>query len=172
MYELEYNDQVHRLKTDSVRNNFGVNSPKWTDHWKRINRQDSLNLNIVNDLLKRFSFCGLNKVDKSYSSAVFLVIHHSGGKQLVKYFSKIKKAHKKGCISSHLFSLMQDRVSISKGKKQIYGTQIAYDETQEKHYVLPLKSPCKVDKRRQKINLPPLKTYTDLYEIKWDCSKH
>lgn len=168
--KLEDSDQKYRLQTDSIKDSFGVDSPQWKNLWKLIQNQDSLNFLEVKSILNDYNICELNNLDKKYSSTIFLVLQHSGLKNLSKYSSEIKKAYKNNCVTPHKYSLMIDRIKIFKNRKQIYGTQIGMNKEDGKYYVLKLKKPCSVDSRRAKIKLPPLSTYTEFYEIKWDCN--
>lgn len=168
MRKLEYNDQFLRIKTDSIRNKYGVNSKEWETHWSKIENTDSLNIIILNKILRQKTICELFQIDSKYSSIIFLVLHHNEKKHS-SYFKEIKRAHKKKCISSHQFSLITDRRKIHKNKKQKYGTQVSFNEKINEYYVLPLKSPCKVNKRREKISLPPIELYLSTFDILWDC---
>ena len=62
------------------------------------------------------------------------------------------------------YALLFDRVLVSDGKPQIYGTQAKLENNKLTFY--PIKDATKADKRRKKIGLPPLAEYLkELEEI-------
>jgi hypothetical protein len=63
-------------------------------------------------------------------------------------------------------ALLEDRIAISKGKKQKYGTQIGTDKN-GKYYVEPIEDPKNVDSRRASIGLGPLSEYLKTWNIEW-----
>lgn len=46
-------------------------------------------------------------------------------------------------------------MALGEGRKQTYGSQIGFDESTNKYYVLPLEDPDRVDQRRASVGLRP-----------------
>ena len=84
----------------------------------------------------------------------------------------MREAVKKGNARSSSLALLEDRVSLRKGGKQIYGSQIGRDQGTGDHYVLPLEDPENVDKRRAEVGLGPIANYISNWNITWDVTKH
>ena len=53
-------------------------------------------------------------------------------------------------------ALMEDRLALAQGKKQLYGSQLGRNEITKTYYVLPIENPDQVDVRRQKMGLSTL----------------
>jgi hypothetical protein len=51
-------------------------------------------------------------------------LQHSNIKNQEKYLPIIRQAYKNGEIDSGKLALLEDRVAIRQGKRQIYGTQV------------------------------------------------
>ena len=66
--------------------------------------------------------------------------------------------------SSHL-ALLEDRVALGQGKKQIYGSQIHRDMKTGKYFVAPIEDERHVNKRRADVGLEPLEVYAKLWGI-------
>ncbi len=99
---------------------------------------------------------------------MFLVIQHSELRVQKKYYPIMKVAVEKGNALSCDLALLIDRIRIREGKKQIYGSQIGYDEITKSYYILPLIKPSEVDKRREKVGLEPISDYISIYDLIWD----
>ena len=70
--------------------------------------------------------------------------------------------------SGSSLALLEDRVALGEGRKQTYGSQIGFDESSGKYYVLPLEDPDKVDQRRASVGLGPLADYVKRWDVIWD----
>ncbi len=84
----------------------------------------------------------------------------------------MRKAVKKGNAESGSLALLEDRVALRTGKKQIYGSQIGRDENTGELYVQILKYPGQVDKRRSKVGLGTLQDYISNWGLKWDVKEY
>lgn len=79
-------------------------------------------------------------------------------------------ANKKASGSS--FALLEDRVALGEGRRQIYGSQIGRHSDTGLYYVLPLDDPDKVDKRRGEVGLGLLADYVSRWDIVWDVEAY
>lgn len=59
-------------------------------------------------------------------------------------------------------AMLTDRVLVNTGRKQLYGTQVAYDHAAARPYPKPLESPETVDERRAAVGLEPLWEYMNM----------
>ena len=84
----------------------------------------------------------------------------------------MREAVKSGKASGSSLALLEDRVALKQGKKQIYGSQIGQDSDLKLYYVLPLEDPDNVDKRRAEVGLQPLSDYVNHWQIKWDVEQY
>jgi hypothetical protein len=84
----------------------------------------------------------------------------------------MKEAVKKGNASAGNLALLEDRILLKQGKKQIYGSQINTDQTTQLDYVCPLEDPDHVDKRRAEVGLEPMSAYLTRFKINWDPEQY
>jgi hypothetical protein len=131
-----------------------------------------LNLIAVSKILDEKGWLGVDEVGETGNSTLFLVIQHADLETQLKYLPMMRKAAKEGKAELSSLALLEDRVALRQGKKQIYGSQIGWDSVSGKYYVLPLENPEKVDERRAQMNLPPLNDYTAYWDFTWNPKKH
>ena len=68
-------------------------------------------------------------------------------------------------------ALLEDRVALREGRKQIYGSQV-HGSPDGKNWISPLEDPDNVDKRRAEVGLGPLAEYVAQWDIKWDVAEY
>ena len=84
----------------------------------------------------------------------------------------MREAVKNKNANSSSLALLEDRVALREGRKQMYGSQIGYDDKTNKSYVLPLEDPDNVDKRRAEVGLGLLSDYVKRWDIIWDVEEY
>lgn len=103
---------------------------------------------------------------------MFLVIQHADLAMQIKYLPMMKEAVKKGDVPKSELALLEDRIRIAQGKKQIYGSQIGRNPQTGKYFVKPIIEPEKVNNRRAKVGLQPIEKYVKHWGINWNIKKH
>jgi hypothetical protein len=139
---------------------------------KIMNYKDSLNLIKITKILDTKGWIGKDLIGEEANKTIFLIIQHANLQSQEKYLPMMQEAVKKGNASGANLALLEDRVALRKGKKQIYGSQIARDKETNKFYVSSLEDPENVDKRRTEIGLPPMADYVSNWQIKWDVEQY
>lgn len=134
--------------------------------------KDSINLIKVTKILDQHGWLGPDVVGEQATMALFLVIQHSDLPVQEKYFPMIKKAAAEKRVNRQAFALLEDRIAVRQGRKQIYGSQIGTDEKTGKSYLFSIEDPFHVDKRREEIGLEPLADYVKKWDIVWDPKTH
>jgi hypothetical protein len=165
-------DQKYRKELNPISKKFGWDSKEVQAHWAIINEKDSLNLIIVTSILDKYGWLGEDVVGSQGNNTLFLVIQHSNQSIQEKYLPMMQEAVKKGNASGSSLALLEDRVALGQGKRQIYGSQIGRDPETENQIVLPLEDPDNVDIRRAQVGLPPLASYIEYWQMKWDAEQY
>lgn len=165
-------DQKYRKEIDGIEKKYGPDSKEINDQWKIINEKDSLNLIEVKKILDTYGWAGPDVVGGRGSTTLFLVIQHADQATQEKYLPMMREAVKNGKAQGSSLALLEDRVALRQGKKQIYGSQIGRDKKTNAYYVSPLEDPDNVDKRRAEVGLPPLAEYISNWQIKWDVEQY
>ena len=84
----------------------------------------------------------------------------------------MREAVKLGNARASSLALLEDRVALRQGERQIYGSQIGRDPETNEYYVSPLIEPEKVNERRAEVGLGPIEEYIQNWGMTWDLEKH
>ena len=165
-------DQKYRLMMDTVIARSGADSEEAKMLWKKMRESDSINVQKVIKILDKYGWVGRDVVGQRGNITLFLVIQHADLATQLKYLPSMRKAVEEGNADPSHLALLEDRVALRQGKKQIYGSQVAMDNRTGKYYVENLDDPKNVDKRRAAVGLPPLGEYLKQWGIEWNAEQY
>jgi hypothetical protein len=165
-------DQKYRRMIDSINTNYGWESEQMKALWAIISEVDSINLVKVKAILDEKGWVGADKVGGQANQALFLVIQHANQATQEQYLPMMREAVKDSRASARSLALLEDRVALAQGKRQIYGSQIGRNNETGEYYVLPLEDPDHVDERRAFVGLGPLSEYVRRWNIQWDVEAY
>lgn len=163
-------DQSERLTSETLIKKYGLQSKEVQTIWEDINKKDSINLIKVRHILDTRGWLGPDLIGQKGNNTLFLVIQHADIATQKKYLPMMREAVKKGNAQASSLALLEDRVALREGRKQIYGSQIGMSDG--KYYVSPLEDPDNVDKRRAEVGLEPLANYLQYWDLKWDVTAY
>lgn len=125
---------------------------------------DSTNLVQIELLIAKFGWLGKSFVGSRGNQTCFLIIQHADSATQVKYLPMMQKSVEEGESSAADFALLQDRVLMRQGKKQIYGSQVVIDK-QGNNIFYPIGDEKNVNLRREKVGLQPIEEYAKYFGI-------
>lgn len=171
-------DQKYRDQLETIAEKYGWES-KEADSMandesfkEKLRKTDSVNTVRITSIIDNHGWLGADVVGEYGNSTFFAVIQHSDLKTQEKYLPIMREAVKNGKARADHLALLEDRVALKQGRKQIYGSQLGMDPVTKKTYVCPLEDPDNVDIRRAKVGLPPMQEYLDPAGIKWDVEQY
>lgn len=167
-----FEDQRYRRQVDSIRNVCGEVSPEMKQLRRNMRTADSLNLIKVSTMLDHYGWLGSDVIGKAGSKTLFLVIQHADQQTQERYIAIFRNAVIAENAKASDLALLEDRLALSKGRRQIYGSQIGIDRDTRVAYVLPLENPEEVDQRRAEVGLPPIAEYVVKWNIIWDVEQY
>ena len=165
-------DQGIRRQFIAAQKEFGLKSRPVDSLGKIMTHRDSLNLRKVTAILDQYGWVGADKVGGQANQTLFLVIQHADLKTQQKYLPMMRAAVKNNAANASALALLEDRVRLAEGQRQLYGSQIGQDETTHQYFVLPLDDPAAVDQRRAAVGLGPLAEYVKRWNIVWDAQEY
>lgn len=151
-------DQGHRRELIELEKKHGRNSPEVKEVWKKQSAIDAQNIRRLEEIIAQHGWPGITQFGSKAASAAFLILQHSEIGFQKKYLPLAKAAAAKGEMRASSLALLEDRVRLREGQKQIYGSQVnrnAADEWEP----LPLEDEAKVDELRASVGLGPLAEY-------------
>ncbi|MBQ0768874.1 MAG: hypothetical protein KBT58_06250 [Bizionia sp.] len=165
-------DQGLRREITTVEAQYGRDSDEMKAHWKSIAETDSINLIKIQKILDERGWLGADVIGGKGNMTLFLVIQHSPIEVQEKYLPMMREAAKNNNARPSSLALLEDRVALRTGKRQIYGSQISRDSATGEFYVSPIKNPEGVNKRRADVGLGTIEDYISNWGITWDVDKH
>jgi hypothetical protein len=133
---------------------------------KKMGATDSVNMITAKLIIRKYGFPGYALVGEDGSKGFWAIIQHcdhdvSFQQKVLAMMSKEVERHN---ASGEDYALLQDRVLINTGHKQLYGTQVRIDLKTHHAHPLPIKDSPNVDSRRKAVGLSPLKDYLKLFD--------
>ncbi len=163
-------DQKYRKMLKGVEKQFGLNSKQMDSLWKIIEVQDSVNLLKVTSILDKYGWLGPDVIGWQGGTTLFLVIQHSNLQVQEKYLPVMREAVRVGNMDAASLALLEDRIALGQGKKQIYGSQIQKNEKGEGS-IAPIEDEINVNERRKAVGLEPLEEYVKTWNIDYKLPK-
>ena len=96
------------------------------------------------------------------------MIQHVDIETKEKYLPLLQKVVEQGDANGSNLALLTDRIALSRGRKQIYGSQLEQDPKSQTYVLSPLEDPDHVDERRAKMDMEPIADYLQAWDIVWD----
>ncbi|MEI6172467.1 MAG: DUF6624 domain-containing protein [Bacteroidota bacterium] len=171
-------DQKSRLQINTIAEKYGWESKEVDSigndkaFKEKLRKTDSINTVRITSIIDKYGWLGADVVGDLGNSTFFAVIQHSDLKTQEKYLPIMREAVKNGRARADQLALLEDRVALKEGRRQIYGSQLGMDPITKKTYVCPLEDPGNVDARRARVGLPPMQEYIEPAGIKWDAAQY
>jgi hypothetical protein len=174
---IEHNDQDPRIRVDSLTKLYANDSLKLMAKLKLnldvIRHNDSINLMKVTSIIDKYGWLGPEEIGDDGCQTLFIVIQHADLQTQEKYFPVLKAAVRAGKARQSRLAILEDRILLRKGQKQIYGSQLFLNIKTNEAYVLPLEDPYNLDTRRASVGLEPMANYIEKnFNAEWDISKY
>ncbi|GIW79753.1 MAG: hypothetical protein KatS3mg105_1560 [Gemmatales bacterium] len=125
---------------------------------------DADNTKFLVQLVQRIGWIDATRFGAAASNHAFLIVQHSGHLPLMlAALPQIEKDVKAKLLDPQPYALLFDRVQLSLGEKQRFGTQIGRNDKGQ-FVVLPLQDRQRVEQFRKEIGLFPLSVYLKILE--------
>ncbi|MCW3124358.1 MAG: hypothetical protein JWO03_16 [Bacteroidetes bacterium] len=169
---IYHDDQDGRVMADSLAKIYGWQAKVISDLGDVMSIKDSINRVKVCGIIDKCGWLGKDIIGQNGNTTLFLVIQHADLSVQKKYLPVLREAVKKGSARGSDLALMEDRMALRTGRKQIYGSQISMYEGDSFYCVCPLEDPDNVDKRRAAVGLRPMSVYLSYWQTRWDVVQY
>jgi hypothetical protein len=132
---------------------------------------DLHNLAIVSSILNSCGMPTSKTLSFEQLTTIWLVIQHSTTKYQKKYLPIFKQAAKNGDLDIRNILTMEDRILMSEGKPQIYGTQVHKIESNGQFELVETIDPEYLNQRRLKVGFEPIEVYLSNFGIKFNVEQ-
>lgn len=115
-------------KGNDIVKKYGADSKEVKEYLEYFKKINAINLEIVNDIINKYGWLSAEKIGFLANQAMFIVIQHAPLNIQETFYPKMKEALQSGNLRPQDFALFVDKLAINKGEKQIYGTQVKFDD--------------------------------------------
>lgn len=127
---------------------------------KRFEQIISENTKLITQIFNEHGLITISEYGKEASMYAFLMVQHCDKTDL-PFMQTYLDAMRKNLndIKPEYFALLQDKVLVYQGKKQLYGTQIMLDKTTGHYICKPVSHPKGLNERRASLGLGSVEEY-------------
>ncbi len=152
---LARRDEDQRIRNEAAKAGFGPDLPR--ELRTEMLRIDAANSLWLTELTDRIGWPGRSLVGEDGAHAAWLLAQHCDLGDQRRFLRLIRAAVEAGEASASNLAYLEDRVLVSSGLPQLYGTQFTYD--QGALMPEPIEDPGHLDERRAAVGLGPFAEY-------------
>jgi hypothetical protein len=169
--DQRYRSELHqRMKEMSSR--VAQPSAALTAEFEKQAEIDRKNMARLEEIIQRHGWPGKSLVGEEASNAAFLILQHGTLSHQKKYFPLLKDGVRKGEVAAADAALLEDRIRVGEGKKQLYGSHFhSGPDTGWKLELYSIEDEEHVDERRASVGLPPLAEYLKEFGLEYKSTK-
>jgi hypothetical protein len=156
--EMFETDQSHRREVIELEKKHGRDSKEVKEAWAKQKAIDAHNIRRLEAIVEKHGWPGSTLFGNKAATAAFLILQHSEISYQKKHLARVREAAAKGEVRASSLALLEDRVRLREGQKQIYGSQVTRNSAGEWE-PLPLEDADTVDTRRAGVGLGPIAEY-------------
>jgi hypothetical protein len=171
---MQEEDQKYRIEVDKVKKLLLAPDEEQGRIKALVEKQqevDKSNLQRLVQIIDTYGWPGRTIVGKEGSLTAFLIIQHADLEYQKKYFPLLKDAVRRGEAASQYAALLEDRILMREGKKQIYGSQLHQNDVTKSLELWPIEDEEGVDTRRASVGLEPLADYLRRFGLEYKSPK-
>lgn len=158
-------DQEGRAEINEAMKRFAPDSPEVGKLWFEQDRRDKENFARLEAMIEADGWPKRSVVGEKAATAVFLILQHAPHEAQVRYLPLFREAVRTGEASKSQLALLEDRVLLQSGKKQLYGSQLV--DHGDGLVFHPIEDEANVDRRRAEMGLEPIAEYAKSFGIEY-----
>ena len=150
---------LQMLKEDQAVRAFQMEGRQPTEAEFNVMRErDEADTKRLSEIIDKHGFPGVKLVGLKATRAFVIMLLHSPSVELQKRaLPHVERAVRRKEIPPDDFAMLTDDVLAHEGKLQLYGTNFNY--VGDKLVIAPSQDPARLDERRRRIGLPPMREY-------------
>jgi len=164
--QINDEDQNLRNQLTVIEKKSGYESKEVNALWDQIEEKDAIHFKAVEAILAKHGWLGPKQVGSKASQTLFLVIQHADAEARRKYVPMMREAVKEKKARASSLALMEDRIAVEAGEKQIYGSQLSIVDG--KTALRPTEDPDHLDERRAALGMSTIAEYLANRKLEWD----
>ncbi len=161
LIEMRDNYLRKREQVEKDKEKYGDESDEYWMTIKETRRIATENGEKLDSLINLHGWPRQNFVGQAQTRAAAVVMIYSDVDIQKKYVHEIEKAVEYNEIEGIYLAIICDKILISDGEKQLYGTQYLYNDSTEMMEIAPIENEIDLDKRRIELGLDSMDVYLE-----------
>ncbi len=158
--QMHAEDQAVRGDVWAVVQEFGTESPQYEALREQGLEVDAKNIARLIEILEEHGWPGHSLVGEVACTGAFLILQHADLPIQKTYLPLLREATAAGESKTTALALLEDRIRLHEGEKQIYGSQFVRGKDGQAE-LWPIEDEAHVDERRAQVGLEPLASYLE-----------
>jgi len=163
-------DQALRVEAMEVAGKHGRASPEYQAFREKGLAQEKEHIARLVEIVDQHGWPTVRAVGEKAASGAFLILQHTDLELQKRFLPLMRAATEAGDIPSDWLPLLEDRVLMAEGNKQIYGTQITRG-ADGRPELWPIEDAEHVHERRARVGLEPLSEYLKRFGLEYAGDK-
>ncbi len=157
-----------RIQKEMLASEGAKTSPAVIEAIEKQAEIDKRNIAALESIVSKYGWPGNRLAGRQGSLAAFLIVQHSDLEHQLQFLPLLKLAADKREARKSDLAMLEDRILMRQGKKQIYGSQLYSNETTDGKLTLhPIEDEEHVDERRASVGMMPIRDYLQLFNIEY-----
>ena len=156
LFRIRMKEHAYRYHIMLSMRRLGQQSPVVTALAKAMSEHHDDNMIRLEQLIHEKGWPALSRVGEAAAYTAGNVINHADLETRKHYLPMLKAVCEKGEGDWSRYAHILDRVELEQGNKQVYGTQMEFNEQTRRFEPQPIIDPDNVHQRRAEIGLEPL----------------
>lgn len=151
----------HRSKTSQIYVEHGYDSEKMIENERRIAETDLKNRKIAKAIYKEHGYPTISMVGAEKAHEFWVVVQNCNFDTdfQLAVLKDMDRLILEDEADRRDYAYLSDRVRINLGMKQVYGTQLRYNEATKSYEPFELNNPTELEERRKEMNLEKMEVY-------------
>lgn len=167
LLDLAAKDQENRKGLSEIVATHGRSSPEGEAAFGDLKKKDEPLLARAREIISQHGWPGCSLVADDGSHAAWLLVQHMDVKYQTEVLPALQAAAQRGEARKADVAYLRDRILMTQGKPQIYGTQLHYDDAAGRAELYQVEDETRVDQRRAEVGMEPLVYYLQRQGVRY-----
>lgn len=170
--EMKIDDQKYRTNYYETRDTYGIGSKQLKKLQKGMLKMDLANFIRLEKIVDEYGWPGIDLIGFYPCGDMFFIIQHQDVEIQERYLPLIEEQFEHGNFAAGHYSMLLDRIAMSKNHEQLYGTQLCYDFETKTSYICPIANPDQLNLRRYELGLDSFEKAVLRSNEPWDVEEY
>lgn len=168
LWRMNIRDQALYRDIENAEKKYGMKNPAKDSLWAIKARLNDENLSRLRQIIDDKGWPRKSAVGSRAAGTAFLIIQHSDLEAQKMYKPMLMAAANEREAEWSSLALLIDRIEMTEGRPQIYGSQVSYNTGTQKYEPYDVIDEQHLDKRRKEVGLGSAREYYSRWQIDYN----